>query len=204
MVLKVLPPILVKTIVHFLKGSIHQSLVAIDAYCQLYSLFAKLSRMFPNLKKAIDQEVDKFYASDKNRHKKTAGDLGEFMIKLALSSDGFTNIEIVKLLFKEYLARQISWACKADRDLSRRAQCPDLVKKFMVAAQVSNQFFLVQLATSQLLLKKGMKAELDENYGFLSSAKMNDFREKIVWIQKKCKQGLETLCPRNWIGFYHS
>jgi len=206
MVLKVLPPILVKTIVHFLKGSIHQSLVAIDAYCQLYSLFAKLSRMFPNLKKAIDQEVDKFYASDKNRHKKTAGDLGEFMIKLALSSDGFTNIEIVKLLFKEYLARQISWACKADRDLSRRAQCPDLVKKFMVAAQVSNQFFLVQLATSQLLLKKGMKAELDENYGFLSSAKMNDFREKIVWIQKSASKdwklfvreiGLDSIIPDN-------
>jgi hypothetical protein len=41
-VLKVFPSILVKTAILFLKGELHQSYAAIDAYCQIQYLFVKL------------------------------------------------------------------------------------------------------------------------------------------------------------------
>ena len=76
MVLKVLPPILVKTAVNFLKGTIYQSIVGIDAYCHIYQLLVKMIKTFPELQKMIDQEVQDFCTREDNRHKRAAGDLG--------------------------------------------------------------------------------------------------------------------------------
>ena len=52
--LKVLPAILVKTIIKFLKGNVHESLAAIDCYCQFYWLFMNLLSEYPELQTAID------------------------------------------------------------------------------------------------------------------------------------------------------
>jgi hypothetical protein len=192
MTLKVLPPIIVKIIVHFVKGTIHQSIPAIEAYCQLYRLFAKLVEMFPELQQAIDTEVENFCHSEKNRHKKVAGDLGEFMIKLALSTKGINNPKILNALLKEYLARQIFWACKANRDLNSRNKCPNFLRTFMEATKVSNHFFLIQLETAQLLLDKRVISELDNNYGILNETRMKAFRNRLEWVQNNVLDNWKT------------
>ena len=83
-VLKLIPPILVKTAIHFLKGEVHQSYAAIDAYSQFQYLLVKLKEIYPEIQTEIDNQVELFMKSNANRHKREAGDLGEFMIKCSL------------------------------------------------------------------------------------------------------------------------
>lgn len=49
MILKVIPPILVKTIIHFLKGEIHESFAAMDCFCQYYWLMIQLCEEYPEI-----------------------------------------------------------------------------------------------------------------------------------------------------------
>mmetsp|Transcript_37204 Transcript_37204/g.33419 ORF Transcript_37204/g.33419 Transcript_37204/m.33419 type:complete len:81 (-) Transcript_37204:217-459(-) len=79
-----------------------------------------------------------FCKSEDNRHKKEAGDLGEFIIKLGLSSYGINDPDIMYLVMKEHMCRQVSWCLKADKSLGKRTQNPNFVKKFMEASQISN------------------------------------------------------------------
>jgi len=187
MVLKVLPSILVKIMIHFLKGTIDQSTIAIDIYIQTYRLFIELVKLYPNLTDVIDFEVEKFCLHEKNRHKTTAGDLGEFVIKLAVSSRGIHNTKIMNMILKESLARQISWACQKDEGLRLQDQCPNFLKRFMSATKISHQYIAVQVEAAKLLLNPCVKQELEMTFGLLKRSRMENFIEKLVWIQQNIK-----------------
>jgi len=192
MVLKVLPPILVKTAIHFLKGTIHQSLVGIDTYCQLYRLFVKLVELFPELQEAIDKEVANFCAKEENRHKRVSGDLGEFLIKLSLSSSGIDDASIMNLLMKEHLTRQVSWTLRKDRSLALKEKCNSFLERFMAASEISNQFLIIKLETARLLLDQNVKKHLDQRCGLLNDQTMKLFREKLNWVQNNVKGDWEN------------
>ena len=184
MALKVLPPILVKTAVNFLNGNIYQSIVGIDAYCHIYQLLVKMVKMFPELQKIIDQEVQDFCVKEDNRHKEVAGDLGEFMIKLSLSSRGLTNSLARSFIFKEHMARQVSWNLKKDRGLLYSQRDYDFVERFLTASQVSNQFALVKLEIAKLLQDSNVMDQLEKQRGVLSEETIRIFRSRMNWIQK--------------------
>ena len=184
MVLKVLPPILVKTAVNFLKGIIYQSIVGIDAYCHIYQLLVKMIKTFPELQKVIDQEVQDFCTNEDNRHKRVAGDLGEFMIKLSLSSRGLTNSLARSLVFKEHMARQVSWTLRKDKSLLYNQKDSSFVERFLAASQVSNQFALVKLEIAKLLQDSNVKEQFEKQCGVLSEETIRIFRSRMNWIQK--------------------
>ena len=192
MVLKVLSPILVKTVIHFLKGSIHKSIAALDAYCQFYRLFVKLIEVFLELQTEINRQVESFCKSEANRHKTKAGDLGEFVIKLALSKYGLEDSNIINLVFKEHLTSQVSWALKQDRELRFRDRCPDFLKRYMRATKISNQFLLVQFEIAHLLLGDRVNEQLSKRYGFLDQEQMKVFKSRIEWIQKNVVEDWEV------------
>lgn len=183
MVLKVLPTILVKTSIHFLKGTLHQSVASIEAYCQIYRLLAKLVMMYPELQKAIDTEVANFCLSEQNRHKRVAGDLGEFIVKLSLSSIGIRNAEVNNLILMELLTRQVSWAIEKDKHLALQGQCPNFLERFSIATHISRQFILTMIETAQLLLNDCVNCELEERCGILNDETMKMFRARLEWIQ---------------------
>ena len=183
MVLKVLPPILVKTAVNFLKGTIYQSIVGIDAYCHIYQLLVKMIKIFPELQKMIDQEVQDFCSNEDNRHKRAAGDLGEFMIKLSLSSKGLTNSLARSLVFKEHMARQVSWTLRKDKGLLYNQKDSSFVERFLTASQVANQFALVKLEIAKLLQDSNVKGQLENQCGVLSEETIRIFRSRMKWIQ---------------------
>lgn len=183
MILKVLPAILVRIIVNFLQTKTYET-SAIETYCQYYQLLVKLIDMFPELRATIDQEVEAFCLKEENRHKKQLGDLGEFVVKLALSTKGLNDPDINNLLLRECLARRALWASKADNDLKCGQDCPNLIERFMTATKVANQLFLIQLEAAKLLLDDSIKAELEERFGLLDSGKMKMFMARLGWIQK--------------------
>ena len=183
MVLKVLPPILVKTAVNFLKGTIYQSIVGIDAYCHIYQLLVKMIKIFPELQKMIDQEVQDFCSNEDNRHKRAAGDLGEFMIKLSLSSKGLTNSLARSLVFKEHMARQVSWTLRKDKGLLYNQKDSSFVERFLTASQVANQFALVKLEIAKLLQDSNVRDQLEKQCGVLSEETIRIFRSRMKWIQ---------------------
>lgn len=183
MILKVLPAILVRIIVNFLQSKMNDT-TAIETYCQYYQLLVKLVDLFPELRATVDKEVEAFCLKEENRHKKQIGDLGEFVVKLALSTKGLNDPEINNLLLKECLARRAVWAAKADNELKHYQDCPNLIERFMTATQVANQLFLIQLEAAKLLLDDSIKAELEERFGLLDSGKMKMFMARLDWIQK--------------------
>ena len=193
MVLKVLPPFLVKTVVNFLNNTIPQTTACFDSYFQLYRLFAKLVEIFPELQKAIDDEVQNFCLHEENRHKKVAGDLGEFIIKLSLSSKGLTHSDAKKILFKEHLSRQIFWAAKEEPMLNLKRKCPNFLLKFMNASKISSQFLLVNLEVAKLLLDKDSKSILDKRFGILDKETMGIFQERLRYFQKEAARDWRVL-----------
>ncbi len=202
MVLKVLPPILVKTMIHFIKGTIYQSIAGIETYCQIYLLLVKLIDYFPELKHTINKEVENFYKSKEYRHKRNAGDLGEFMIKLSLSKYGIGDTQIMTQVFKEHLNRQVSWALKANRTLGKKTKCPNFLAQYMTATQVSNQFFLLKLEVANLLLNKSVKGDLEKRCGLLNDDVMKLFRDRMNWIKKAMTSDWRVLVTGSGLSRY--
>jgi len=184
MVLKVLPPILVKTVIHLLKGDVHQSYAALDAYCQFYWLFMKLVTQFSELQQAIDDEVEQFINDEEFRHKRRVGDLGEFRFKLLLSKYGIHNKEINEAVLSEFFTRQVSWAKGKNVELKKGVQVINLVKKFMSATAVSNQFLIVQIETAKLMVNDLVRAKLEENFGVIDPVVLDQFMKKTKWIKR--------------------
>jgi len=186
MILKVLPPILVKLLAQLAKVNIDQGSEILVAYCHFYQLLLRMIKIFPNLQKIIDKEVELFCQDEKCRNKQALPDLNEFILKLSLSSKGFdSNGKAVSFLFKEYLTRQVPIACKFDRGLIRTEKCTNFLKRFTDATKRSNYFFLTQFVSSRVLQSPTLKTELDQNYGLLQEPILEDFKTELIWNQDR-------------------
>lgn len=183
MTLRVLPPILTKIMTEFIEGNLHQSTAAMEAYSQFSYLFAKLTETFPAIREAIDYEVQQFYLHEKYRTIHTTGDLGEFIVKLALSSEGINNPGMINLMLKEHLARQVTPACKRDKGLRSPQQCKNFVSRFMSATSSANQFLMLQIETAKLFLSELVMSELEVNYGLPSEKQVRLFKMRFDRIR---------------------
>jgi len=186
MVLKVLPPILVKLLAQLAKtNSSDHSRDILTAYYHFYHVLMRMIKIFPNLQKVIDNEVELFCQNEKNRSKQALADLNEFIVKFSLSSKGMNHPHVISMLFKEYMTRQVVGACKSDRGLMRTDKCPNFIKRFIDATKHSNFFFLTQLVSVRVLQSQTLKTELNSNYGCLSEPILEDFKTELLWNQDR-------------------
>ncbi len=184
MVLKILPSILVKTTLNFLKGKINNDIPEIDAYIQVYILLARLVKMFPEIQRSIEQEIGDFYSNEENR-KKTK-DLEEFVIKQGLSSKGFGESDVVNVLLKEYLKRRMVKFIKKDESLTGKERFPGSLEDFIKENKLKNQLFLANIESVKFLIEKKGEEEL------LSEDVKKELQDKIERIKNSVGDNWET------------
>ena len=188
-ILKLIPPLLVKTSINFIKGEVFQSFAAIDAYCQFQYLLMKLMQLYPEIQTEINEQVNKFMKSKDNRNKKDAGDLGEFMIKASLSKWGFHNPKIKYAIFVEFLTRQVSWIAKEDEEIKLNMEMSsNLVGRFFSRGKVAKEFFILQNETAKLLVNDTILKQMESRSGFISDETALAFRRKLGECQKNVEK----------------
>ena len=185
MVLQVLPTILNKMIVKILKDELHQSVAAIQAYTHFYRLMMRLLEEFPELKSVIDGSVESMKRGEVQRNKENLGDMGEFLIKLALSKYGLKDPEINECLIEEYLARNVFWILKAEPGFANRNHTSkSFVEGCVNHSKVSHQLYVVAVETANLMTSDLSLTRIDMRNGLLPKAQMDEYLTKIDWIRK--------------------
>ena len=188
-ILKLIPPLLVKTSINFIKGEVYQSFAAIDAYCQFQYLLMKLMQLYPEIHTEMNDQVNKFMKANENRHKKEAGDLGEFMIKASLSKWGFANPKIKYAIFVEFLTRQVSWVAKEDEEIKLNMEMSsNLVGRFFSKGKVAREFFISQNESAKLLVNDTILKEMESRSGFIADETTLNFRRKLGECQKNVEK----------------
>ena len=188
-ILKLIPPLLVKTSINFIKGEVFQSFAAIDAYCQFQYLLMKLIQLYPEIQTDINEQVNNFMKSKDNRNKKDAGDLGEFMIKASLSKWGFDNPKIKYAIFVEFLTRQVSWIAKEDEEIKINMEMSsNLVGRFFSRGKVAKEFFVLQNESAKLLVNDTVLKQMESRLGFISDETALVFRRKLGECQKNVEK----------------
>ena len=185
MVLEVLPVILNKMLVQILQGKLHESMAAIQAYSHFYRLLIRLLVEFPELQQKIDASVEAMLKSEENRNKQNLGDMGEFLIKLALSKYGLQNASINEVLIEEYLARKVLWVLKEDPKILHKSTSPKaLLRGFMGHVQVGHQLLVVAVETVKLMINDASISLTDNNFGILTKKTMDTYRSRLSWIKE--------------------
>lgn len=69
-----------------MKGSTHESLLALNGYTMFFQLLLAFVRKYPDLQRAADKRVSTFLKSEMTRTKRHCPNLGEWLPVLAISS----------------------------------------------------------------------------------------------------------------------
>lgn len=109
-----------------------------------------------NLGKQIDDTLSQFSTNPSSRNKKTVPDIGELMIKLALSRK--YSYDEMKIPFcEEYFTRQIFWITKNMGFVNFwRIQRDDLMKVFE-ASKVSCRLLVFYLEMTEAFVKESIR-----------------------------------------------
>ncbi|CAF4596652.1 unnamed protein product, partial [Rotaria sp. Silwood2] len=108
MALNVLTTLMNKSSVQLFNGQMFESKHAIEAYCHFLRLLMHFIDIYPELDRHINETIENFSKDIRNRNKKVVSDIGEFLIKVALSKN-YRFDQIKKYIYEEYFARQIYW-----------------------------------------------------------------------------------------------
>jgi len=141
-------------------------------------LFMALIDEFPSLQKLIDEKVDKFAKKPHCRDKKTAGDIGEFLVLLFLSTNN-TYESIKDVLIPEYSARQILWIQKKG---IRAINVQNLGKIFQTN-EVSWKLLIFNLEMAKVFINKENKANMDRFYGVPPKSVVNKVVDTIKSVK---------------------
>lgn len=174
MALNVLTSLMNKSGVQLFNGQLFESKHAIEAYCHFLRLLMHFIDIYPELGKhktyllhyiynliiyldnLINQTIENFTKNLTNRNKKTIPDIGEFLIKIALSKK-YQFEQIKDYVYEEYFARQIYWIEKSGfipnlLNIQSR-NLPDLFQ----ASKVSNHLLVFNLEMAQTFIFSGVK-----------------------------------------------
>ncbi len=193
MILRVLPCLMNKMVVAMMKKELHESHMAIYAYCHYLALFFHMLDIYPFLKDQMNQKIKEFLESFKGRHKDNIPELGEFLIWLCISEKyNFYDRNIQMIYLSEKFARQVYWTIRAtskrtvfEKDVDKRLE--DTFK----ANEVSNKLLVFNLMASKYFIFKGVKQKLNQNYGMPPENVVQGFQEVIKKI--KAIENYDTL-----------
>jgi len=152
-----------------------------ETYCQILLLLVKLQKVYPQIPVIIQKQVSDMMKSQQNRSKRNMGDMGEFLVKLALSKYGLTNTKINDVLIREYSARQVMWVMKEHPDVEYKYN--ERAKNFFKSSLVSHQLFAFNIEAAKTFINPEMVQKLEQNCGFPDDNTMSDFLKRIDWVK---------------------
>lgn len=185
MICHALPAILHTIVVKMARGDLCRASVALQAYCYFYRLAIKLLDEYPSLREKLNREIESAINNEFSRGRLKQSNMGEFLIKLALSDYGVTNIFINALVLEEYLARQVGQVVIHDKRLTQRQSCSNFAKRFLSAATDQVKILAIAFETARLMSEEISIEELDNNYGLLPRSISDGFSEKLHHINKR-------------------
>ncbi|KAI8901592.1 hypothetical protein BC833DRAFT_617514 [Globomyces pollinis-pini] len=201
MILKVLLALMNQQVVAIMQGNMHESESAIIAYANVLRLLKRLIVVYPHIQKDIDRSCMRFLKSPESRTKRYTPDIGEFLIKLALSSDSmdpnpnhstltYNNPSLRRVLLKEYFARQIRWV--DDKVALQYLQRTEIVenkikrlKKVFDCTLTSNRLLLFNLEMIRYFVTPNFNSLIDSNYGLLPPRMILSFQHRIKLIKHR-------------------
>ena len=199
-ILKVLPALMNQQVVALMNGSVHHSESVINAYVSLLRIFKRLLALYPSIQQSVDNSVSRFLKSRKDRTKKIAGDIGEFLIKMSLVSPNlrdslsYSNPEMKAVFLEEYFARQIRWINKKEPDAVAAVSSSqtfsstrqvDLLKSMFAASDTSNRLLVFNLQMASTFIVPQFSREVDKNYGLAPENIIKSFQLQIQAIKTK-------------------
>lgn len=174
--------ILNKLVVNLLKGTLIQSVASIEIYCQILLLLVKLQNVFPEITTYLEKRVTDMLKNEQSRSKQNLGDIGEFLVILALSKYGLKDPNVNDVLLQEYSARQVMWVLKEFPDAVYRTN--GRTKNFFKGSLVSHQLFVFNTEAAKTFINPEMLEKLEKNYGFPDDDTMNRFLQRIDWVKE--------------------
>ncbi|KXS12839.1 hypothetical protein M427DRAFT_34461 [Gonapodya prolifera JEL478] len=197
-IIKVLPALLNQQIVALMKGEAHESESAINAFVSLLRLFKRLLELYPQLLTVMKREAEAFRRDENSRHKRRAGDLGEFLMKLAVLKEhypklSFDDPHMRRAVMGESFARQILWMQKADPTLpkhicstyAREEDLVRLLRRTFAASDVSNRLTVYNIEALRMFAFPEFEEHLDKNYGIAPEWVILRFQARIKLIKRK-------------------
>ncbi|CAF0742839.1 unnamed protein product [Adineta steineri] len=202
MALNVLITLLNKCAVRLFNGQLFQSTHAIEAYCHFLRLLMHFIEIFPELgwrkisiylfvniasfffltDTHINLTVEKFVSKFHHRHKKVVPDIGEFLIKVALSTK-YELKNIKECIYEEYFARQIYWLQQtyASGNISN-IRVEDLPTIFQ-RTKISNHLLVFNFEMAETFIFDGVKEKLDKLHGYPPTAVVEKFQQRLKAIK---------------------
>lgn len=116
MVLEVIPKMLVQHLVDLCDLTRTVSIVAIRRLVNFMRLFRLLMKMYPEVEKTIDEQLEKFIKNPELRVKDHFSSLGDLLV-FSIISNKFTFKDLVDCYLEEQLDRQAFWIIRSIPEL---------------------------------------------------------------------------------------
>ncbi|CAF3396419.1 unnamed protein product [Rotaria socialis] len=182
MALSVLTTLMNKSSVQLFNGQMYESKHAIEAFCHFLRLLMHFIDIYPELDQEINNTIEKFIEDLGNRNKKYIPDIGEFLIKIALSKN-YRFDTIKEYIYEEYFARQIYW-------IQRNNAIPNLLNMqiqhlplIFQSVKVSNHLLVFNLEMAATFIHSDVKQHLDRSYGYPPDTIVENFQERLKAIK---------------------
>ncbi|KAJ3269780.1 hypothetical protein HDV01_001037 [Terramyces sp. JEL0728] len=219
MILQVLPALMNKQVVQIMQGKVFESQSCIVAYVHLLRIFMRLIKEFPSIQNQIDYSVRDFLQNEDGRSKRKCKDLGEFLIKLFLTSDNlqlsgrkylsYRNGNMKQVLIGEHLARQVRWIRQTNsRELIglfsetlNSAEKQSTLTKIFNASLTSNRLFVFNLEITKKFIRPDFCDNLDSCYGIPPENVVSHFQNRVKLIKARltCYSTLMNACDIKFI-----
>ncbi|KDO18674.1 hypothetical protein SPRG_15408 [Saprolegnia parasitica CBS 223.65] len=174
-------------IVAVMQGNEHESEAAIVAYANVLRLAKAYLAATPSAQATLNSQVGAFVRTPSERRKAAVPDLGEFFIKICLSSSrnhDFANRDTKAALFEEHFARQVRWIRQADAAcVDFNVACPNRLGRLFAASETSNRMLTFAIEVSRTFGGADFEAQMDAHYGLPPSAVLRAFQDRIKRIK---------------------
>ncbi|KAH9128989.1 hypothetical protein AeMF1_000906, partial [Aphanomyces euteiches] len=177
-----------KQIVAVMNESGHESESAIIAYANLLRLLRQILAMYPKAQAEIDAAVTNFMASPSNRSKQVVPDLGEFYVKLVVSTVASINdVTVIAAVVRETFARQIRWIRQDDPDCvdDPSMKLPERLNRLFQASLVSNRITTFVMEMAKVFGTPEFCNNMDGCYGLPPTKIISGFQERVKNIKAK-------------------
>ncbi|CAK4125129.1 unnamed protein product [Aphanomyces euteiches] len=177
-----------KQIVAVMNESGHESESAIIAYANLLRLLRQILAMYPKAQADIDAAVTNFMASPSNRSKQVVPDLGEFYVKLVVSTVASINdVTVIAAVVRETFARQIRWIRQDDPDCvdDPSMKLPERLNRLFQASVVSNRITTFVMEMAKVFGTPEFCNNMDGCYGLPPTKIISGFQERVKNIKAK-------------------
>ncbi|OQR93035.1 transmembrane protein [Thraustotheca clavata] len=176
-------------VVGVIKGNEHESEAAIIAYANLLRLVKFYLAEYPNEQTKLDEQVAQFMQDPSKRHKSVVPDLGEFFIKICLTSSpnlNFTHKDTKDAVFREHFTRQIRWIRQVDPECVNFAkEVPNRLGRLFAASETSNRMMTFALEMFKTFSRGDFCELMDGHLGLPPLAVLQGFQGRIKLIKTK-------------------